>query len=66
MGLTDFITKDIPQPKTVVNLSVGGFKSAALNFAIEYAIKLGIHFSTAAGNEHENACDFFPSHPKQV
>lgn len=58
--LADVISSKALQPKTVVNLSVGGFRNAALNFAIEYASKLGIHFSTAAGNEHENACDFSP------
>lgn len=65
VGLLDLITKDAAQPKTVVNMSVGGFKSAALNFAIEYGSKLGIHFSTAAGNEHENACKFSPSSSKE-
>nr|AGE96025.1 subtilisin-like serine protease precursor [Encephalitozoon cuniculi] len=58
--LVDAISRKALQPKTVVNLSVGGFRNAALNFAIEYASRLGIHFSTAAGNEHEDACDFSP------
>lgn len=54
------LLKSIPEPRSVVNMSVGGVKSAALNIAIDYASRLGIHFSTAAGNEHENACSFSP------
>lgn len=50
------------KPKAVVNMSVGGTKSNALNLAIKYATKyLNIHFSTAAGNEHKNACNFSPA-----
>lgn len=50
------------KPKAVVNMSVGGSKSAALNFAIKYATShMGIHFATAAGNEHQNACEFSPA-----
>lgn len=63
-SVVDLVAREIPQPKSVVNLSVGGFRSTALNFAVEYASKLGIHFSTAAGNEHEDACDFSPSSSK--
>ncbi|KAL7346437.1 subtilisin-like serine protease [Encephalitozoon intestinalis] len=62
--LVDIVSEKALQPKTIVNLSVGGFRNAALNFAIEYASKLGIHFSTAAGNEHEDACDFSPGSSK--
>lgn len=52
-------------PKAVVNMSVGGSKSIALNIAVEYAIKHGdIHFSIAAGNEASNACNFSPGSAK--
>lgn len=46
----------------VVNMSVGGEKSLALNYAISNASKeYQIHFSTAAGNEHKDACSYSPS-----
>ncbi|AFN82439.1 subtilisin-like serine protease precursor [Encephalitozoon romaleae SJ-2008] len=62
--LVDTISEKALEPKTIINLSVGGFRNPALNFAIEYASRLGIHFSTAAGNEHEDACDFSPGSSK--
>ncbi|KAM0672353.1 S8 serine protease [Ordospora colligata] len=62
--LIDMASNESLVPKTVVNLSVGGSRNAALNFAVEYASKLGIHFSTAAGNEHEDACEFSPGSSK--
>ncbi|KAI4292802.1 cerevisin [Pancytospora philotis] len=50
------------RPQAVVNMSIGGGRSAALNFAIQYASKyLNIHFVTAAGNESANACDYSPA-----
>ncbi len=53
--------------KSVVNLSIGGIKSASLNFAIDYAAsKYGIHFVSAAGNEHENACEYSPASAKSA
>lgn len=48
--------------QAVVNMSVGGEKSLALNYAIRHASKdYNIHFSTAAGNEHKDACRYSPS-----
>jgi cerevisin len=50
------------KPVSIVNMSVGGDKSRALNFAIAYATKtVKIHFSVAAGNDHKDACDYSPS-----
>lgn len=58
----EFVIKDHKKKRAIVSLSLGGFKSAALNFAIQYASKfMGIHFATAAGNENKNACDFSPA-----
>ncbi|WEL37861.1 subtilisin-like serine protease [Encephalitozoon hellem] len=62
--LVDTISEKTLEPKTIVNLSVGGLRNRALNFAIEYASRLGIHFSTAAGNDHDDACDFSPGSSK--
>lgn len=46
----------------VVNMSVGGEKSVALNYAISHASReFKIHFSTAAGNDHKDACRYSPS-----
>lgn len=47
-------------PKTVVNMSIGGIKSPAMNYALEYASKCGIHFVAAAGNDNVDACSFSP------
>ncbi|XP_077301394.1 uncharacterized protein LOC143921965 [Arctopsyche grandis] len=48
--------------QAVVNMSVGGAKSVALNFAVRHASRdYNIHFSTAAGNEHKDACEYSPS-----
>lgn len=60
----EFLEKSKLNPKTVVNMSVGGDKSQALNFAIDYASSLGIHFSIAAGNDNKNACSFSPGSSK--
>ncbi|EJW05035.1 hypothetical protein EDEG_00870 [Edhazardia aedis USNM 41457] len=64
--LAEYMTFDIQKPKTVVNMSVGGGKSRAVNFAIDYAAKLGIHFSVAAGNDHEDACYYSPASSKNA
>ncbi len=48
--------------QAVINMSVGGEKSIALNYAILHASRdHNIHFSTAAGNENKDACEFSPS-----
>ncbi|KAM0676162.1 proteinase B [Gurleya vavrai] len=63
-SLTDFLKFEEKKPKSVVNMSVGGLRSRALEFAVDYATKLGIHFSVAAGNDHEDACLFSPGASK--
>lgn len=61
-GIMGRSSKQQKKPQTVVNMSVNGMKNGALNFAVYYATKLvGIHFATAAGNEHLSACNFSPS-----
>lgn len=48
--------------RAVVNMSIGGERSKILNHVIrEASVKYGIHFSTAAGNENKDACEFSPS-----
>ncbi|EPR79808.1 Subtilisin-like serine protease [Spraguea lophii 42_110] len=51
---------------SVINMSVGGGKSAILDYAIQYATKQGIHFSVAAGNDHKNACAYSPGSSKKA
>lgn len=59
-SLAKFLKIQEQKPKTVINMSVGGMKSRALEFAVNYGTKIGIHFSVAAGNDHEDACLFSP------
>ena len=47
--------------KSVINMSLGGGKSMALNKAIEAASKAGVVVSVAAGNENQDACNVSPA-----
>ncbi|RKP08088.1 peptidase S8 and S53 subtilisin kexin sedolisin [Thamnocephalis sphaerospora] len=47
--------------KTVVNMSLGGDKSAIVDAAVSAAVDAGIAFIVAAGNESVDACDGSPS-----
>lgn len=47
--------------KKVINMSLGGGFSNALNSAVEQISNLGIVVVVAAGNENSNACDGSPS-----
>ncbi|ELQ74683.1 Subtilisin-related protease/Vacuolar protease B [Trachipleistophora hominis] len=58
------IVSSSQKPKSIVNMSVGGLKSKVLDYAVKYATDIGIHFSAAAGNDHEDACEFSPSSSK--
>lgn len=60
VNLLHDLERQVAQPKTVVNMSIGGIKSRALNLAMEYASNIGIHFSAAAGNDSEDACEYSP------
>ena len=48
-------------PRTIANMSLGGGKSIALEEIINQAVEAGVHFSVAAGNEGENACEYSPA-----
>lgn len=50
-----------PQAKTVINMSLGGGRSIALDYLVNEAVKLGIHFTVAAGNDTEDACMYSPA-----
>ena len=46
---------------SVANMSLGGGKSRALDLAVNNAVKNGVHFAVAAGNDNKNACDYSPA-----
>ncbi|KAK9762391.1 hypothetical protein K7432_011908 [Basidiobolus ranarum] len=47
--------------KSVANMSLGGGNSDALNDAITAAVKAGVSFIVAAGNESQDACNVSPA-----
>lgn len=47
--------------KSVVNMSLGGGKSTALDNAVAAAVSKGVAFIVAAGNESDDACSGSPS-----
>ncbi len=56
----DWIAQNIVRP-AVVNMSLGGSYSAALNGAVEYGIANGITYAVAAGNNGATACSASPA-----
>lgn len=42
-------------------MSLGGGKSAALDLAVNNAVKKGLHFAVAAGNDNRDACSYSPA-----
>lgn len=54
---------------SVANMSLGGGKTSALDAAVNAAVKAGIHFAVAAGNDNADACRYSPAaaeHPVTV
>lgn len=45
----------------VANMSLGGGKSPSLDMVIDAAVRAGIHFAVAAGNENQDACNTSPA-----
>lgn len=43
------------------NMSLGGGKSPSLDMVVDAAVKAGIHFAVAAGNENQDACNTSPA-----
>ena len=52
--------------KSVMNLSLGGGKSEAMNAAMESAVKAGMHVVVAAGNSNADACKYSPASAPSV
>lgn len=46
---------------SVANMSLGGGKSVSLDRAVNAAVKGGIHFAVAAGNDNRDACTSSPA-----
>ncbi|CEP63375.1 proteinase B LALA0_S08e00980g [Lachancea lanzarotensis] len=46
---------------STANMSLGGGKSPALDLAVNAAVKAGLHFAVAAGNENQDACNTSPA-----
>lgn len=46
---------------STANMSLGGGKSPALDMVVNAAVKAGIHFAVAAGNENQDACNTSPA-----
>ncbi|KAK3832517.1 MAG: peptidase S8/S53 domain-containing protein, partial [Linnemannia elongata] len=47
--------------RSIINLSLGAEFNGPTNEAIQEAMRLGIHFSIAAGNDGKDACQFSPA-----
>lgn len=46
---------------STANMSLGGGKLPALDLAVNAAVKAGLHFAVAAGNENQDACNTSPA-----
>ncbi|KAH3687452.1 hypothetical protein WICPIJ_001562 [Wickerhamomyces pijperi] len=46
---------------STANMSLGGGKSPSLDLAVNAAVKAGIHFAVAAGNDNQDACNYSPA-----
>lgn len=51
---------------SVANMSLGGGKSNALDRAVNAAVKGGLHFAVAAGNDNKDACNYSPAAAEQA
>jgi aqualysin 1 len=56
----DWVTANAVKP-AVINMSLGGGVSSAVNEAVANAVAAGITVSVAAGNSSESACNFSPA-----
>ncbi|KAI9207438.1 peptidase S8/S53 domain-containing protein [Polychytrium aggregatum] len=54
-------SRDKGKTKSVANMSLGGGRSRALDRAVDVAVKAGVNFAVAAGNDGLDACDYSPA-----
>ncbi|KAF4122916.1 cerevisin [Geosmithia morbida] len=46
---------------SVANMSLGGGKTSTLDAAVNAAVRAGVHFAVAAGNDNADACRYSPA-----
>ncbi len=56
----DWVAKNAIKP-AVANMSLGGDQSDALDDAVVGAVRNGVTFVVAAGNDNQNACNYSPA-----
>ena len=61
----DWVADNFESP-AVVNLSIGGFGSAAMNSAVDNLVELGLTVVAAAGNDNMDACAATPASEPRV
>ncbi|KAK6359877.1 Suppressor of the cold-sensitive snRNP biogenesis mutant brr1-1 [Orbilia brochopaga] len=69
-AVTDHVNTCKKPPKgfkgSVANMSLGGGKSPTLDLAVNAAVKNGVHFAVAAGNDNADACNYSPAAAEQA
>jgi subtilisin family serine protease len=61
----NFVAQDCKDPKKcLINMSIGGSASQALDDAVDSVSKKGISVIVAAGNESQDTCDVSPARAK--
>ncbi|KAF8460337.1 peptidase S8/S53 domain-containing protein [Kalaharituber pfeilii] len=59
---TKAVAKNDPKFKgSVANMSLGGGKSPTLDMSVNAAVRAGLNFAVAAGNDNSDACDYSPA-----
>jgi len=66
IAAVDYVVEHAKPGRTVINLSLAGEYSEALNDAMKNARKAGVVVVVAAGNESQNACSLSPASSKFV
>jgi len=66
IGGVNWVAQQFTQKKkpSVANMSLGGGVSVTLNAAVEAAVKAGVNFILAAGNNNGDACNTSPASAK--
>ncbi|EEB07344.1 vacuolar serine protease Isp6 [Schizosaccharomyces japonicus yFS275] len=62
-AVKDYIRKLVKGKKntSIANMSLGGGRSIILDFAVDVAVRSGVSFAVAAGNEDDDACYSSPA-----
>lgn len=61
-----YVVENVKPGKTVINMSIYGGRSQALNDALEAAHKAGIVTTVCAGNDSKDACGYSPAESPHV